>query len=450
MLRRECDVLTPLPCPPLVSQFMFAITQRVVPQLIFIAALLIVPLASASSVEAQRGPSSIVVAPVIERRVAPEQPFVANINPHRRSVIGSAVDGRLVDFLVDAGQAVEEDQEIARIRTRTIEIELAGAKSELELRKAELRELQNGSRPDEIALAEAAATATQATSDYAQAKLARAESLYQNASGLSRDEFELARAEALAAKANLTEKQSTLNLVREGPRQEQKDQAAARVAIQEQIVAGIEDRLEKCTIRAPYAGFIAAELTEAGSWISEGDPIVDVIEIDPVEVEVFVPEANIGFVRAGDQVQLTIEALGGATYTGMIANIVPLADPRSRTFPVRILVENPPVDGRHTLLPGMLARVSLPTEIAQTTLMVPKDALQLGGPSPVVYRVVDAKATLVPVRTGPSLGSWIAVQPLAAGALSTDDFVVTRGNERLRPNQDVQVASRESPPDFAE
>ena len=106
---------------------------------------------------------------MIEREVASSQAFVANVNPHRRSVIGSAVDGRVEEFLVDAGQEVDVGQPLAQLRTKTIEIELAGAQAELQLRRAELAELRNGSRPAEIELAEAVAQAAAAASDYAKA-----------------------------------------------------------------------------------------------------------------------------------------------------------------------------------------------------------------------------------------------------------------------------------------
>ena len=130
---------------------------------------------SVESVLAQpgRGPSPVVVAPVIEREVASFRSFIANVNPNRQSTIGSAVDGRVVEYLIKAGQRVEKDEPLAKLRTGTIEIEIAGAKAQLELVKAELLELKNGSRPEEIALDQAKAEAAVAADKYAQAKLQR-------------------------------------------------------------------------------------------------------------------------------------------------------------------------------------------------------------------------------------------------------------------------------------
>jgi multidrug efflux pump subunit AcrA (membrane-fusion protein) len=394
------------------------------------------------------GPAPVVVAPVIEREVASSQTFVANVNPRRRSVIGSAVDGRVAEFLIDAGQEVDAGEPLAKLLTTTIEIELSGAEAELELRRAELAELRNGSRPAEIELAEATMQAAEAAEDYAKAKLARAERLFKTSSGFSQDEFEAAQAESLTAIARVAQARSSLQLVREGPREEQIQQAAARVAVQEQVVAGLRDRLGKYTVRSPFHGYVTSELTEAGAWVREGDPVAEVVEIDPVEVEVFVPESSIRFVRKGGQCQLSVDAIADRLFDGSIDQIVPLADSRSRTFPVRVVVPNPRVESSHELLPGMLARASLPTGLMQTRLLVPKDALQLGGPNPTLLKVESAQATSVPVTTGPALGSWISVEPLVAGSLAAGDLVVTRGNERLRPGQAVTISQRQSPPEY--
>ena len=405
----------------------------------------------------------MVVAPVIERHFAPSQSFVANVKPRRQSVIGSAVDGRVEEYLIDAGQPVSKGQDLARLRTGTIEIELDGAEAELALRQAELDELNNGSRPEEIELAEAAVHGAEAAMQYAQARLARAERLFKTSAGLSQDEFEAARAAATAAIEQFSESKSSLKLVREGPRAEQKEQAAARLEMQRQVVEGLRDRKEKYAIHAPFNGYVATELTEAGAWVQQGDPLAEVIEIDPVEVEVFVPEASIRYVQRGAQCEVTVESIAEHPFTGTVDRIVPLADARSRTFPVRILVPNPPiesaapsesqqatesgflVDSRHELMPGMLARVSLPTGDARTRMLVPKDALIFGGPNPVLLKVDGGKAAIVPLRTGPSLKDWIAVESLAPGALVIGDLVITRGNERTRPGQDINISEQQPP-----
>lgn len=388
---------------------------------------------------AQQGPASVVVTKVVQFNVAGKQAFIGNVTANRRTVVGSAVDGRVLEFPLKSGQAVKAGDTLALVRTATIEIEIEGAKAELDLRLAELEELRNGARPEEVRLAEATVDAASAMQDYARTKFNRADRLFKAGSGISQDEFEEARAAALRAAATLAEANSQLSLVREGPRPERIQQAAARVAVQEQVIAGLADRLDKYTVRAPFDGFVINEMTQAGAWVQQGMAVAEVVEIDPVEVEVYMPENNIGFVRPGLEVVVRVDAIPGRQFEGEVVRIVPFADPRARTFPVKVRVANPAESGIHPLLPGMLAQVKLPTSVERVSLMVPKDALQLGGEQPTVMKIVDGKAVAVGVNIGASLDSLIAVQPLVDGTLIENDTIVVRGNERLRPGQEVAI-----------
>lgn len=394
---------------------------------------------AAAPATGQQGPASVVVSDVINIDVAARQSFVGSALASRRVIVGSAVDGRVLEYPIEAGQEVTSGQTLAQLRTATIEIEIEGAKAELDLRMAELEELRNGSRPEELRLAEATVAAAAAMGDYARTRFARAESLLKGGSGISKDEFEEARAAALEADARLTEATNQLDLVRQGPRQEKIKQAAARVAVQEQVIAGLADRADKFTVRAPFDGFVVSEMTQSGAWLQQGMAVAEIVDIDPIEFEVYVPENNIGFARRGMEVVVQVDSFPGVEFAGKLTQIVPLADPRARTFPVKIQVANPRKDGQHKLLPGMLARVRLPTSGSRRSLMVPKDALQLGGPQPIVMKVDDGKAVSVEVAVGASLESVIAITPLENGLLSEGDLVVIRGNERLRNGQPVAI-----------
>jgi HlyD family secretion protein len=391
---------------------------------------------------AQQGPASVVVAEVLRIDMSARQSFVGNVVANRRVVVGSAVDGRVLDSPVKAGQAIAAGDTLAEVRTVTIEIEIEAADAELDLRVAELEELQNGARPEEIRLAEASLEAAEALQDYAKTRFSRAERLIKGGSGISQDEFEEARAGYLRAVATVAEAASQLELVREGPRPEKIKQAAARVEVQKQVIAGLKDRLDKYEVRAPFNGFIITEMTQAGAWLTQGQAVAEIVEIDPIEIELFVPESNISFVRKGLQVVVRVDALPGRDFPGEVVQIVPFADPRARTFPVKVRVSNPAEENGHPLLPGMLAQVRLPTSLARESIMVPKDALQLGGEKPVVMKVADGKAVSVAVVVGPSLGSLIAVEPAGDVPLSEGDLVVVRGNERLRDDQEIAIASQ--------
>ena len=154
--------------------------------------------------------------------------------------------------------------------------------------------------------------------------------------------------------------------------------------------------------------------------------------------------------------RVTIPALPAEkrTFQGEVAIVVPRADSSSRTFPVKVRLQNTlESDGQLLIKAGMLARVTLEIGSATKAVVVPKDAVVLGGQTPVVYVVDPVPATPgaaaagmapsgmarpVPVEMGLEDNNWIVV----VGDVRPGQQVITEGNERLRPNMPVRVAAQ--------
>ncbi len=408
-----------------------------------IALLCLVDLAIAQPPD---GASPVIASRVIRQEIQSVRPFVANVSPHRRVVVGSAVDGRVVEFPLKAGDAVEARQRIAQLLTTLVEIDVAAAAAELQLRERELEELRNGSLPAEVALARASLEAALASREYSNARLSRVERLSRSGAGLSEDELEEAASRARQAIAQVHRAESELQLIVDGPRAERISQAAARVDVQRQVLEGLVERKNRFSVYAPFDGFVTREFTEKGAWLRQGDPVAEIVELNRVDLEVSVPEAVVRFVAIGLPVAVRLEAIPDRVFPGRVERIVPLGDERARSFPVRVLVDNEWQAGTPLLMPGMLARVELPVELRREVLVVPKDALKLGGPQPLLARVVDGSVELLAVRTGVSVSDLIEVEPFDSSAqLSPGDVIVVRGNERLRPGQSVRVTSQLEP-----
>ena len=416
---------------------------------IFTVAALSLNLTAASFAQPPQQPVTVIVVPVVQREVAAGQTFVGAVVPPRRSVIGSAVDGRVSALYVDAGDAVgppqadeagtERGQPIAQLLTDTISIEIASARAEMLLRQHELAEMEAGSRPEAIAEAKARLGAAQALKDFAKARFERTKSLFEQANTASLDELEQALSASVAAEQNHAAARATADLAIAGPRQEHIEQARARLAMATEDVNHLESQKAKYTLRAPFEGYVVAKHTEVGAWVSRGDPVAEVIELDPIEIDVTVPEAFVAHVRTGAAAQIHVDAVPDQALTGTVARIIPDADLRSRTFPVKIRLANPKAEDGHLLKSGMLARVTLAVGPPIQALLVPKDALVLGGPQPSLMVVtMDPKTKQetvrpVPVQLGVTDGSLIQV----IGNLVPTDKIVVIGNERVRPGQPI-------------
>ena len=115
----------------------------------------------------------------------------------------------------------------------------------------------------------------------------------------------------------------------------------------------------------------------------------------------------------------------------MITSVVPQADSESRTFPVKITVEN-----KDSLIKsGMVSRVSFPIGDPSTVKLVPKDAIVSQNNAQFVYVVNEGAAQPLPVSTGIAYEDRIEV----IGPVEKGMTVVVKGNERLMPNQPVQI-----------
>jgi RND family efflux transporter MFP subunit len=202
----------------------------------------------------------------------------------------------------------------------------------------------------------------------------------------------------------------------------------------EQLTAEIERirfDIDRSTIRAPFAGIIVEERTEVGEWLAVGQPVMEIMSLEELEVRVEVPEQYYRNLKAGAAATVSFESLPGLSVGGRVSAIIPRADPQARTFPIKVRI--PSRGGR--IGAGMLARVELPVGESYRATVVPKDAVVGEGAERVVYLVNgDNTVARVPVQVGAGIGSWVAVE----GALEAGARVVTRGNERLRPGQRVQ------------
>jgi len=382
-----------------------------------------------------RPASPVVLADVVEREIKRGRSFIGTVEPSRTAEVDVEAAGYLETLLVDEGDAVEPGQVLARLRTDTLDIRIEAARAELRLRQAALAELKNGSRPQEIQQARARLSEAQADERTAKWKLGAVEKLRAD-KNISEEELRNARRDLATAVARREVLEAALSLVVAGPRKERIAQAEARVAVQVAEVAGLVDEKKRHVVTAPFKGFVVKRQTEVGAWLTTGEAVVDLVALDVVDVVVPVLEDAAVHLRRGMKVRVVIDGLPQPNVEGTIHRIVPVADRRSRTVPVKVRIQNV-VQGNDVLIKaGMFARAQLAVGRPRKVLLAPKDAIVLGGRSPVVY-VYDAKsqgARPVPVRLGVAVDDLIEVE----GELKAGDRVVVRGNERIHPGMKLR------------
>ncbi len=388
--------------------------------------------------------------------------FVGSIEAVQTSTIGGMVEGRVEELLVDEGQRVEKGAVIARLRDVQVNLRLAVARRQVELSQQALAELLVV-LPEEIEQARAQAVAAEALRVYADARLERAKVL---ATRTSISEEELQERESAAAAA--IQKVAGTKAAWRAATQSQEERVAKsklEVLVRQEEVKRLEDELAEHTITAPFSGYVTEKHTEVGQWLALGDPVVKMVNLDQVDVEVPVPESYFARVRQGMKARVTVAALAPRSWDKPVSALVPQADVRSRTFRVKVRLENErTADGAPLLGPGMFARITLPVGKLEQVMLVPKDAVVPGGEVPVVF-ALDAAPSVPPRGPGKTQGSagspgqkpdgvarWVPVELGAAvdglievrsPRLKAGDMVVVEGNERLFPGAPLIVIERQ-------
>ena len=174
-------------------------------------------------------------------------------------------------------------------------------------------------------------------------------------------------------------------------------------------------------IRSPFAGTVVERLAAEGSYISAGQPLYELSNLNTVWVQLEAYEADLALLELGQRVKLEFNGLPEA-YEGEIAFIDPVLDASRRVARVRVEVQNP--DGR--LLPGMYAQASVERSgDGAAPLVIPETAPIFTGRRSIVY--VEVPGRDVPtyasreVRLGPKMGS---VYPVVAGLQEAERVVI--------------------------
>ncbi|MFH1134824.1 MAG: efflux RND transporter periplasmic adaptor subunit [Pseudomonadota bacterium] len=137
------------------------------------------------------------------------------------------------------------------------------------------------------------------------------------------------------------------------------------------VLRQAEVAYEQGFIRSPINGLINALHVEHGEFVARGDPVFNVVNIDRIKVDVSVPELDVRHLKVGDQALAAIDAFPGETLGGIIDFVAFKADEVTKTFLVRVVIEN----AEHRIRPGMIARVAFVRRNITDALVVPLFAL---------------------------------------------------------------------------
>ncbi len=299
-----------------------------------------------------------------------------------QSVISSKIQGRLSGLYVEEGSYVKKDEVIARLEDEDYKAAVAKAKADIVYAEANLAEMERQAR--------------------LQQGLFKGKVVSQDALDAANSRVQLAKATIEQDKATLLMQQANLDFTE---------------------------------IRAPFDGVVVKKMAEVGESVAPIPPgvnistssgaIVAIADMNSLEAEVDVNEANVGQLTQGEPADINVQAIPDHTYKGVLRQVIPTADRTKATVTVKVSI----LDKDRLIKPEMSCNVtflepqkkSAEKNAAPVRIVtVPKDAITTRDGKPVVFVIENNKAREVAVVTGNELKGQVIVK---SGLVGTESLV---------------------------
>jgi len=331
--------------------------------------------ASTSLIAADRPPALVEVTTVKKGSVNPLQNFVGTVEYVTNSELASKESGAIEAIHFKEGDLVEKGTTLFTLDSKLLDLNIIQGRNALKALNADLEKQEK---------------------DYV-----RIEKLYNNKS-ISEQNFD-------STKFALEKLQAQY--------------ASTKASLDSLLV-----KKSHTAIKAPFTGVVTTRYKDIGEWVNTGEKVANLVDISDLEIELNIPARFISFLNRESYIRTYVE---GKEVETKIKALIPSADTRTRTFPVKLQVVNP-----EGIIGGMSANVSLPSIEKTEALLVPRDAVIKKFGQEIIFLANDGKAIMTPVKVVGFNDGKAAVtgQGIVFGAQ-----VVVKGNERIFPNSPIRI-----------
>ncbi len=348
--------------------------------LLCLLSLLLMPgVAMAEDAPAGPPPANVVTAVAQEKMVAESTPIVGSLYFDRTSSLSAEVAGLVASVEVKAGDRVKKGDVLVRLNTDFTDQEIAQVQAQIGQLDVQIEQVAKDFK--------------------------RYETLYKQ--------------EAASEK------------VFDDIVFSQRQLAKQREALGKQLQMA-KLKKAKSSVKAPFDGLVLEKKVEVGDYVGPGVVFCRLGSLDDLCVKVPVAEDLVRFSKPGDEVEVTVNAVG-ETVQGRVVNFLPVADVMTKNVMLKIRL--PRLEG---IAENMSATARVAVSEAKNSLLAPRDAVVNFQGQTFVYTIKDGKAALLPVRIVSFVGEMAALESQALQAGMT---VIVDGAARLRPDQPVKVVN---------
>lgn len=330
-----------------------------------------------------------------------------NIIPTESVKVSFKIPGIITNVLVNEGDVVKKGQPIATMSQTDYLIGVKAAQSEFEATKMQIE-------------SEIPANINQAKAQYdlTQVSYERSKILFEQGA--------ISKAELDAISAKLIIDENIYNQAMEA-----NAIALAKLQMAQASLEAAEMNIQDTTIYSPINGIILQKVAATGEITSAGYPVVAIGQIDQVWAQIGVPSESINAIKTGQKTSVYVYDTD-QTLEGVVDEINALADLKTRTFPVRILIDN----SEKKLKPGMMSKVDIHLNSLDKVLIPLSSVIQLAkGPAVYVYLEETQTVSKRMITTGEILKNQIEV----VLGLEDGEKLVVEGQFVLREGDSVAI-----------
>ena len=354
----------------------------------------------------------------------------------RRAVVSAKIQGRLAELHVEEGARVEEGQVFARLESADFQAAVSRARAQVARADAQVSSARAQIVSVEAGIARAEADRNEANRQLRVSEKLSADQL------VPTDQVDAARSRLQVAEAALGQSRAEQQRARADLERAQAEraQAGADVTYNEAL-------LQNTVIRAPFTGTVVRKRAEVGESVAPIPPgvnistasgaIVALADLDTLEVEVDVAEANVARLQPSQPSEVIVEAFPERRYKGVLRQVIPTADRTRATVMVKVTI----LDKDANLKPEMSAKVTFvepaqPTaSAAERIVVVPQTAVVTRDGASQVFAVVEGVAQAKTVSLGQTRANGVIVRDGLLG----NETLIAQPPDSLKAGDRVRV-----------
>src|SRR6266498_1229480 len=361
---------------------------------------------------------------------------------HHKIEANSKVTGRVAWIGVEKGDKVKEGQVLVRLEDQEFRAQYDQARGAAESARAQLEELQHGSRPEEIQQSQHNLSEARATAANDKVTLDRTRNLV-NQGVLSQQALDDVSAKYEASQQRVNSLEQSYQLSKIGPRAEQIARARGAVLQAQGQAAYAKSQLDATVIRAPISGTILDRSVEkgellTGQFASAARPVFSIADLKDLQVELDIAQDDFSKLGPKQKGDVFVDAFPDRTYHGQIAEISPEGDRQKATVQVKVQI----LDPDDYLRPEMNSTVKFLADQSKAQavssgpvrVFVPTAALRDRDGKKVVFVAFNGKALQREVRVKTQRSGGVLVEGLNGG-----EDVVTTAPPTLKDGDQIKL-----------